>query len=260
MGRKILWWIIALCAILGITALARPNWLGETGQILGFLAVPVGGMLLTAAFLYRPKTPFDPVVPDLLDEKFGPYFDQDGFSFVPSLATSQNESSSLACFRIAYQNRWSGDCVAKVMCWPVDGWSKTGQHEVPPVTPTIECAGGEAAVLDIPYPIGRRFRGMEMLFDIVCSTEFPAGKGVQLSASSGMSVGKICDAELRDMAVTGALLLTGHVGFRQTTPANLRVILPTEVAEQIPPDLQPTVTILYTHTPATEHAHDHTNH
>jgi hypothetical protein len=142
--------------------------------------------------------------------------------------------------------------VAKVVCWPVDGWSKTGEHEVPPVTPTIECAGGEAAVIDIPYPIARRFQGMEMIFDIVCSAQFPFGKGVQLSEADGTPVGEPRD-EWEDLARTAvATLFKLDFIFGHSTPANVRVILPTDVAEVIPPDMQPKVTILHTYTPPVE--------
>jgi hypothetical protein len=90
-----------------------------------------------------------------------------------------------------------------------------------------------------------------MIFDIYCDVEFPRGEGVRLGSSKGMAVGRPATSTVKNMVVTGAMLLTGHLPIREQTPASMRVILPDGSDEPLPsPDTVPKVTVLYSYSKA----------
>jgi hypothetical protein len=204
---------------------AGPDVVGDSKALLRSAAVAVGAVLMVGLFLFA-LVGGNTKVPDLLKAAVGSYFDQSGFSFAPRLKADAGRAS----FDIHFQNRWSGPCVAKVVCRPVDGLSRTGPpHDIPPVAADVRCGGGQMGIVRIPYAINRRWQGREMVYKIACTAEFPEGKGARVSDDQGMAVGPIKEDYF--VVVAGALAGDVRVPLRG---AEYRVVLPADVADVVP--------------------------
>ena len=210
-------------AVLGILLPLPGDW--------KFLLVMFGGMIALGAgwkWLVAPR-PLEDEAPDVLAERVGGYYEREGLCFAPRLEVVDG----LCWFTVYAQNRYSLPAAGTAYFVPMEGTSKGGAHDVPPVTVDIGCDGGEAVVVGVPYPVGKAWQGRVMVYDVLDRTRYPNGRGDLVRSPAGAPVGEPT-SELAEALKTVGMLAVGHV--RVWTPtASFETTLPCDVADHVPP-------------------------
>ena len=229
-----------LVFLVGCLAPLPTDW-----RILLGLAGGIGAACCGWAWLAAPR-PLAIEAPDLLAELGGGYFERDGLCFLPRLVVD----GGLCWFNVYCQNRYDRPVTARAFFVPMEGTSKTGNHDVPPVTVDASCDGGEAAVVCVPYPLARSWQGKIMIYDVYATAEYPGGRGELVRSTEGAPVGEPT-SDLKETLTAAALLALGTVGafaiaVRSTRPrGSFEQRLPDGVPDRVPEGVVPRREVLW---------------
>ena len=205
-----------------------------------------GGLAIIAFFLGRhwlltgqSRTRYE--APDILAEQVGPgYFERTGLHFAPRLSVTDG----LCWFHVFCQNRYAKTCTGTIYFIPMEGRSKAGYAEVPPIVADFELDGGEVGVIGFPYPIARSWQGKIMVYDVMARVRYPDGEGDLIRTPRGRDVNEPTN-ELREALLTTGLLAAGFIRIPTSRGASCELRLPENVADQLPPDATKTVESLW---------------
>jgi hypothetical protein len=211
-------------------------------ELLYVLRLPLIPLLLVFGLMWmariKPKARWE--APDLLRERFTELFDRDGLSF-QAVCSVQDARCT---FEIYYQNRFANRCVAKLYFIPMEGASREGPPDVPPIRADVECAGGEVGVIRHPYFIGTAWQGKIMIYDVLALVKYPDGEGELLRSREGMDVTEPTSA-LAEAVQAAGLLAIGLIRFRRGSSLEFR--LPEGVNDCPLPDIVAEKEILWEH-------------
>ena len=211
----------------------------DTDLRIGFgILGGLGALGFTLAWLLAPR-PLAVEAPDVLAGVAPDCFECDGLCFAPTLEVADG----LCWFNVYCQNRYDRPCRATVGFIPMEGLSRSpGEpNDVPPLITELDCDGGEAAVVRFPYPIGARWQGRIMIYDVTGVVRYPEGRGRLIRSRAGLPVrgpsSKHADAlRLAGVAALGMFGILA-IGLTDRPTASRELRLPEGVAEQLPPDV-----------------------
>lgn len=177
-------------------------------------------------------------LPDHLAQACRSYFERDGlcFAFIPLV------QNGICWMQIYFQNRYARPCNARVVLQPPVKSFGIRRLPLAGIDVDVHCDGGAFGVYRIPWPIDAKMQGRKVACEIACATHYPQGRGKLLRYREGLRAG--VPGSGRNVAATAGLLLVGVVSVSR--PATVTLTLPTGVAEQIPPGLEPVAEILFT--------------
>ena len=170
---------------------------------LGFPAMAIFLIVILAREAGREE-----ILPDLLLQRTGSYFEQGGFcfGFVPIVI------NGISWMQIYFHNRYERPCSARVVLQPPREYFLGKQLRLLPIDVKVECGGAEFGVCRAPWPIPRRLQGKKKKYEVACDVKYPRGRGKLLRFREGGRVGT-----------------PGEIYFSRT--ASLTVILPGPVGE-----------------------------
>jgi hypothetical protein len=177
--------------------------------------------------------------PDVIGERVGRYYERDGVCFAPRLEVIDG----LCWFHVYVQNRYATPATGTAYFIPMEGTSKNGPHDVPPVTVDIRCDGGEAARVSVPYPLGKAWQGRIMVYDVLAVTKYPNGHGDPVRTPQGVPVGEPT-SDLAEALKTVGLLAVGFVRISKPT-TSFETPLPRDVVDHVPPGVAPRREVLW---------------
>jgi len=200
----------------------------EQASPLALYGAPAIGLTSLAVLLrivYRKELP---QVPDFLQEVKRRYFERDGLCFAVDLTVDE---SSVCWMIIHYQNRYDRPCSATVAVKPLTGFWLT-RRSLPEVEATIDVGPAAFGVIRTPWAIPARYQGKRQRLGVGASPVYPHGRGRLVRFRDGMRTHR---HDFHDSVGMKIILLVFLL--RSSTPAGLRVTLPTNVAEEIPENL-----------------------
>jgi len=176
-------------------------------------------------------------LPDHLAKAARSYFERDGFcfAFVPVV------QNGVFLMQVFFQNRYARPCTARVVLQPPVKSFGIRRLPIPGIDVDVDCDGGAFGVCRLPWPISAEMQGRKVAFEIACATRYPQGRGKLLRYREGLRAGT--PGSGRRAAATAGLLLVGVVSVSR--PATFTFKLPTGIAEETPPGIEPVVEILY---------------
>ncbi|HTU26897.1 MAG TPA: hypothetical protein VMF30_15935 [Pirellulales bacterium] len=183
--------------------------------------------------------------PDYLRHVSQPYFNRDGFCFV----VRPRVHDGVCHLVVHFQNRWAGDCEARIALRPARGFWMV-RPPAPPVVLNIECGGGAFGVALCPLALPKEVQGKELPFEVGACASFPEGKGYAVRESAGTALGTNSSHRTRvSPGAIAAIIFLGHLGgvvhLFSAKPGRLNLRLPREVAESLPPDVHPSAATLW---------------
>jgi hypothetical protein len=107
------------------------------------------------------------------------------------------------------------------------------RHALPALTIPIESPGGAFGVVRVPFPVGQRYWGRRMSFDVAADTKYPAGRGELLRHRQGLRVNSTRDLSGSGQLLAALLLLPLGIAYVRR-PARVMLELPRDVAETGP--------------------------
>lgn len=198
---------------------------------------PILAILALAAFL---KIHFRrDLAHDYLREHAGTYFNRDGFGF----AVSASAEDGIAYMDVYFQNQHDQPCLGRVALRPARGFFLT-RAKIDTITYEIHCAPGAFGYARLAIPIAEKLQGKRQSFEVGASVDYPDGKGKQLRFFDGIFIRTNSNfGDTFSTALTIAAAATGSLYL--SSPATAKVNLPTDVAEEIPADLEPEIKTLW---------------
>ena len=240
----------AVCSLLLIVALiaAAGGWVDDRPNATTWV-LRLGGpavALLILGFLVKLQRRPDQA-PDLLRERFGTYFNRDGFCFVFVV-----EARDSVCFLTTfYQNHRDVPSAGQLALRPASGFFLT-RPNLDTVTLNIDCEPGEFGYVQMPLRIPVKLQGKTQSFEVGASVTYPAGRGKRLRFHDGLFL----RANSRfGSTFRTALVLAGAAGgaIVLTRPATIKIALPAGVATDIDDAADaPVSRKLWSYTPGTE--------
>jgi hypothetical protein len=187
---------------------------------------------------------------NFIREQFGKaYFTKHGLSIGISLETV----AGTAYLNVYYQNHYSRPCEAKIRIKPSRQWF--GHHRrLVSFGNNVNVAAREYGALHIPIPIPLKYQGKKQSYDVGITTRFPDGYGKQLIFKQGLYASSYYS--VMDNAIVFALvfilLLPFMVILLSHTPSACTFILPENVQEILPDDMEFTQETLWSQSGSSE--------
>jgi hypothetical protein len=243
--RNIFLFFLALAIVVWVAPLPG-DWMLPFRIAMPFAVVGFGIAWLVNLGAARERAP------DLLAEQVGTYFERDGLCFAPTLSVSDG----LCWFNVFVQNRYSRPCQGTIYFFPMEGMSRPGAgqhdlpHDVPPMIASVDCDGGQVAVMSFPYPVAAKWQDRIMIYDVFATSQYPGGRGELLRPREGTPVGAPTSGD-PDMAKAAGFLAFGLVGVAAVRMAqgpgsgSCELRLPDCVAEREPPGVAPKTEVLW---------------
>ena len=218
--------MLVICAALLATALAwgndRPTAMTWVWRIGGGL-VAVGALAMFLIVHFQKDE-----VPDYLHQRFGTFFECNGFCFMGQ--TIEYEQTCL--LEMYFQNQQDVPSQASISLAPARGFFLT-RSDTGKIRMDIECAPGAFGVARLKIPVPLQFQGTEQAFEVGASVTYPEGKGKTIRFRDGIVVRSNADlfnavgtALTIGGAMTGQLILTKPVTLTLTFPKNVAADIP----------------------------------
>lgn len=227
---------ICVFVILVGTIAAALAWIADR-QIWGLrLALPTAVFAAVVIFLFIHFRRDE--VPDYLHHFFGTFFDRDGFCFF----LTANAENGICFFDLFFQNKYEQPCTGRVAVRPARNLLR--RPDIETVTHEIDCEGGAYGVARMPMPVPPSLEGTSQKFEFGASVKFPHGKGRMLRFRDGIVIRT--DSEFGDKFAATARVIGFFGGMLiLSKPATMTIDLPMGVKNDIPDDVQATVTTLW---------------
>ena len=146
------------------------------------VAAPLAALALGAAAIYMAPPPG--AVPDLLARVSPVSFERGGLVFAPKFVLDGGS----CYFCVYFQNRFRGHAAARVDVRAPRGWFDLRQPALADVSVSIECPGGAFGVAWMHYAVPKAEQGRRAVYRVCASTDYPQGRGEQLSPCRGRRV------------------------------------------------------------------------
>ncbi|MDB5335301.1 MAG: GTP-binding protein LepA [Planctomycetaceae bacterium] len=176
---------------------------------------------------------------DYLQEITGGYFNRDGFCFV----FGAEAVDGVCQFHAYYQNQYERPFVGRIALRPARGFFLT-RAKIDTITFEIACDAAAYGVATLPIPLPREIQGKPQSFEVGASVNYPQGKGKRLRFRDGVflrtntNFGNSFGTALKVAgALGGAIVLS--------SPATATVLLPTDVAEELPSNSESNTTQIW---------------
>jgi hypothetical protein len=231
--------VCALVLFIGIIATITAWLLDKPGSVMW--GVRIGAPIasgLAVGLLLKAHNRAD-LAPDFLRKIGGNYFNRGGFCFACNAVSIDG-----ICYLVAYfQNQYDQPCKGRIALRPVRGFFMR-RPKIEMVTFEIDCEPGAFGFARIPVPLSKEFHGKRQSFEVGASVDYPQGKGRKLRFQDGIILRADSDFGNKfATAVAMAGVLTGHIML--TRPATAKFALPANVAEVIPPNMNPEMETLW---------------
>ena len=185
------------------------------------------------------------VLPDLLAQATGGYFERDGlcFGFAPARTIDGGQ-----WLFVYFQNRYERLCEARIVLKPPSRNLWFGRWRMTTVDVTVVCDGAAFGVHRTPWPIPAKLQGRSARFDVACRTAYPSGRGKRLRYREGARAGVPgSDLGRAALALGGAAVGTLAI----SRPARWRIRLPRGSVEGVLPGATASTQILWRPDPPT---------
>jgi hypothetical protein len=231
---------VLLVGLLTAGIAAAMGWIEDRPEALGW-SLRIGGVVVAIVFfaLFL-RMHFQPdLVPDLLRETCGGYFEKNGLCFAIQ-AVVENET---CCLLVHFQNRYARACRGEIALRPARGFFMR-RGAFPTIKFAIECPAAGFGVVRVPLAIPGKLQGKKQTLEIGATVQYPKGRGRMLRFRDGGLIRT--NAEFVNSfgnLLTAAGALTGH--FVSYSPATLTFTLPIGVAEELPSGSHPMTEMLW---------------
>jgi hypothetical protein len=195
-------------------------------------------VIASAAGLIRAMRRPD-LAPDFLRQLVGQPFERDGGCFV--IVPSKRGGG---CYmNVIFQNQYEKPCHLRVVVQPPAKSFTLGKRPFEGIAVDIPCSGGGFGIARVPIGIPTKFQGQNQRFEVAAATNYPQGRGALLRFRNGVRVGKADSSGMGSAAVAIGLLAVGVISISR--PASTTLLLPSGVAEAIPPSARPDMRTLW---------------
>ncbi len=178
-------------------------------------------------------------VPDFLARDFDNYLEKQGLAFILYPAVEYG-----VCFmELWYQNRHASPCSADVVVRPARGFWLIRSKFVEMIF-HVEAEPAAYGVVRLAIPVAEKLQGKEQMFEIGAKVKYPDGRGKLLRFKEGSPVGTLAIGITEEVArLVVGLAYGGLSSIYQ--PGRCPVVLPEDVATELPDDLIPSTETLW---------------
>lgn len=148
------------------------------------IAAPLAAVVFAAAALYMAPPPAA-AVPDLLARVSPVCFERGGLAFAPKFVTDGGS----CYFCVYFQNRFRGHATARIDIRAPRGWLDLRAPSLADVSVALDVPGGAFGVAWMHYAVPKAEQGRHAVYHVAASTDYPQGRGEQLSSCRGRRVG-----------------------------------------------------------------------
>jgi hypothetical protein len=178
------------------------------------IGTPLAGIVVGLYFYKLSRRP--DMLPDLLRDAAGKYFERDGFCF----ALLVDQINGVCRLNIYFQNRYAGHASAKVKMLPPLRTLGLGRHPLPKIEVAVECPGGAFGVLRMPFPIPGKYQGKRMTFNPGADVRYRR-RGKLLRFRSGRNVPSTAQTGQSGWGIIGAIRIAAQANAKLQLPTNV---------------------------------------
>lgn len=181
--------------------------------------------------------------PDYLNELSKQFFNRDGFCF---FLTASNEGG--VCHVHAYfQNQFEHECIGRIAARPMKTFFGKSDSAINTLLFEIPCKPAAFGVASLPIPLPEEVQGTAQRFEIGASVTYPEGKGRRLRFKDGIFLRANTDFKDALASTTKAvnMMTLSFVSLALSSPAHMVVVLPDEVTEDLPDEIEPDIETIW---------------